>query len=98
MTKPRRFRVSYTVDVEVIVNDPDVFNRITGPKGDEWRAEMYNFHTERDVVEHLAFNALLNGACHVHDLEGWADLDATAARMEVDRDSADSDYFKEIKP
>lgn len=94
----RKFRVSYTVDVEVVVNDPDVFDRITGPKGDEWRAVFYGLHTEHDVIGHLAFNALLNDVRQAYDLDGWGDLDADAATMSVDRDSAVGDDIEEHKP
>lgn len=84
----RKFRVSYTIDVEVIVNDADVFDRITGPSGDEWRAEFYGMRTERDVVDHFAFNAIANRVCQANELDGWADLGENAATMTIDRDNS----------
>jgi hypothetical protein len=67
----------------VEINDPDVIERVTGPKGDEWRSQMYNLHTKEDVIQHLAYNALVNGVGHASKLEGWADLPEGAATMSV---------------
>jgi len=66
---------------EITITDPDVIERVTGPKGDEWRAQLYNLHTEEDVLSHLAFNCLFNGVEQVNRLDGWADLPNDAATM-----------------
>lgn len=80
MTEPRK---RILVEVEVTINDRDVIERVTGPKGDIWRAQLYDLHTEEDVLDHLAYNAVANGVRQVNRLEGWADLPDDAAVMEV---------------
>ena len=71
--------------VRVTVNNSDVIERVTGPKGDEWRAQLYNLRTEEDVLAHLAYNALANGCENATMLDGWADLPADAVSMKVER-------------
>lgn len=78
--------VETTVDVEtpvkITINDEDVIERVTGPKGDEWRAQFYNLHTESDALDMLAYNCAVNGAERVNQLNGWGDLPDDAATME----------------
>lgn len=69
--------------VEIDINDPDVIERVTGPKGDEWRAQLYNLHTEEDVLQHLAYNCAVNGQQNAASLDGWADLPVDAVQMQV---------------
>jgi hypothetical protein len=77
------------VEVEVAVIDPRVYERVTGPEGDQFRATCYDLHTEQDVDEYLA-KACLDGYDDASQLDGWADLLSGAATMrahsaEVDR-------------
>src|SRR5690242_4364091 len=74
-------------EVEIAISDPDVIERVTGPKGDEWRAQVYNLHTRDDVLEHLAYNCAANGAENARLLDGWADLPAEAVSMRLRGDS-----------
>ena len=74
-------RVQLVAGCDVTINDPDVIERVTGLKGDEWRAGLYNLQTEEDVLGHLAYNCLLNGVERVNQLDGWADLPDAAATM-----------------
>jgi hypothetical protein len=69
--------------VRVTVKDPDVIERVTGPKGDEWRELLYQLHTEADVLEHFAYNAVANGVGRCNVLDGWADLPDDAATFDV---------------
>lgn len=71
------------VVVEIEIHDRDVIERVTGPKGDEWREHLYDLRTEQDVLEHLAANAIRNRIWRANQLEGWADLSDDAATMEV---------------
>jgi hypothetical protein len=80
----REFIVTVERQVKVTVNDPDVLDRVTGPEGDGWRAQLYDLHTEEDVLRHLAANCLFNGQENARLLDGWADLPAEAVRMEVE--------------
>lgn len=80
---PERFRVPLEVWVEVTVNNRDVIDRVTGPEGDDWRADLYPLHTRDDVLEMLADNCARNGVQYANKLDGWADLPADAAVMEV---------------
>lgn len=59
----------------------DAITRITGPGGDEWRSQMYALHTEAEVYQHWAYNALSNGVVSVNQLDGWADLPDDAVRF-----------------
>jgi hypothetical protein len=77
------------VEVEVTVTDPRVYERVTGPEGDQFRATCYDLRTEQDVDAHLA-KACLDGYDDASQLDGWADLPRGAAEMrahsaEVDR-------------
>ncbi len=83
MAEAKTRTLTLETDVTVTVNDPDVIERVTGPKGDEWRAQLYNLRTEDDVLDHLAYNAAANGATRANELDGWGDLPDDAATMEV---------------
>jgi hypothetical protein len=83
---------------EITINDPDVIERVTGPKGDEWRSYAYNLHTEEDVLGHLAYNCLLSGAERVNQLDGWADLPGDAATMQRAMNSVDVLYVNTLEP
>jgi hypothetical protein len=91
------FRVTACVVVEVTVNDPDVFERITGPNGDEWRASMYNLRTEGDVLEMFFHNAVQNGCTDLGPLDGWGDLPREAATFRV-TDNYDHEYVELSTP
>lgn len=69
--------------VLITINDSDVLGRVTGPGGDEWRAFAYPFHSEADVLNHFAYNAVANGVGRCNVLDGWADLPDDAARFDV---------------
>lgn len=73
--------------VDITVNDPDVFERVIGPNGDEWRSYAYDLRTKGDVVRHLTFNAIVNGVEEINKLDGWADLPDGACTMRVIRDA-----------
>jgi hypothetical protein len=77
------YDVFVSTTVRVTINNDDVIERITGPRGDEWRAAFYPLHTRDDVINHLAFNAITNGVTRARTLEGWADLADDAATMDV---------------
>jgi hypothetical protein len=79
------FATEMTVYATVIVNDPDVIERITGPDGDEWRKQFYpTIETAENVMEHLVFNAVVNGVHDIARLDGWADCDSDAVKVEID--------------
>lgn len=87
------FSVVATIYVTVKIHDPDVIARVVGASGDEWRSQFYPMiATAENVAEHLAFNAISNGVHDISRLDGWADLDASAATVEVD----DADFFAEV--
>lgn len=81
MGYPRTFKVDVNSTVLVVVHDPDVIERVTGPGGDEWRRQMYgSVRTEQDVVEHLAINHHQRVAML---LDGWSDVAIGAATMRL---------------
>lgn len=79
-----RYEVTTTVLASVTVRNPDVIERVTGPGGDEWRSQFYDFHTATQVVEHFAFNAITNGVLDITRLEGWADCVQGDALIEIE--------------
>lgn len=83
-TRPR-YEVTTTVLASVTVRNPDVIERVTGPGGDEWRAQFYpTIETAEDVVEHFAFNAITNGVHDITRLEGWADCAQGDVLIEIE--------------
>ena len=92
----RRFLVTTEVTAEIIVNDEDVIERVTGPDGDEWRSKLYDLHTRDDVLNHLAYNCIVNGRRDVTMLDGWADLSRDVTRMDIIE--VDPLYVNEVKP
>ncbi len=53
--------------------------------GDGWRNVYYPLRTREDVLEHLAYNALIHGVEDASRLDGWADLPRGVLTMRVDR-------------
>ena len=75
-TSPLTREVETSWTIQVIIKNPDVVERITGPGGDEWRSHFYgDIETAEDVAEHFAYNALRNGIYDITRLDGWADCD-----------------------
>ena len=88
--KPAVFGASVETQVEITVHDPDVLERVTGPGGDEWRSHFYPLNDNADVIEHLAYNYVVNGVDDIRRLDGWADVaeDAvTFKRLSTDENS-----------
>jgi hypothetical protein len=83
MSEAKTFHVELIRTVEITINDPDVIERVTGPNGDNWREQLYNLHTEEDVLAHLAGNCLANGQENASNLDGWGDLPVEAVQMKV---------------
>lgn len=84
-TEPKPVTYNRTIEatVRITVKDPDVFERVTGPGGDEWRAAAYDIRSEEEVLEHFAYNAVANGVGRCNVLDGWADLPDDAATFDV---------------
>lgn len=76
---------TYLVDLNLEVTlevNPEVIAVALTPA---WRADFYNLEDETAVLEHLAWNLVVNGA-RLSQLDGWADRDdsdAVVVRMEV---------------
>lgn len=80
------FDVEMRVTVRVTIKDPLVIRRPV-ENIDRWREDLYNLTTRDQVLEHLAYNAVVNGQENGRILDGWADLDVDALTMEVMRDA-----------
>jgi hypothetical protein len=93
--KAVRHSVSLEGHVVVTINDPDVIERVTGPGGDEWREYAYRLHTADEVITHLAYNCIANGAERANQLDGWADLADDAATMGVESIEATGEVITE---
>lgn len=84
------YTASAEVTVKIEVNDREAIERVTGPGGDEWRSYAYKLYTERDVLEHWAYNAVANGVERVNRLDGWGDMDDDAVRMWIEVTDVDA--------
>jgi hypothetical protein len=90
-----------TVRVEVgddgaILRAVDNHDATGSPQADErsgngWRNVYYPLRTPDDVLEHLAYNAIVNGVEDASRLDGWADLSPRVVTMRVT--DADLDYL-----
>jgi hypothetical protein len=81
MAEPQGFVVVFTTAVHLTIADPRVFDRVTGPEGDEFRAQLYDLRAQDDVLEHLAYNCVANDQRDATLLDGWADLPKKAVQM-----------------
>lgn len=76
----------HTVRVEstVIINisDESVLSRLDDPEF----VKDWGFKDVEHVLEHFAYNAVANGATDVDRLDGWADVNWDAVRMNVEVD------------
>lgn len=82
MTK-KMYTLPIEANVHILVNEsapPDLFSR---GQDAAWAASMYGPMTERQILEHWAFNAVVNGILHVSSLDGWADVARDAVDIEV---------------
>lgn len=61
----RRFDILLMCEVEI---DDEVIAAVDH----DWRKNFYRLETAEDIVEHVAFNLLVNGA-NLSQLDGWAD-------------------------
>lgn len=68
--------------VKITINDPDVVTRAVKNK-DGWWETICPLYNEAEVLEHLAYNTVMNGVTSANDLDGWADLPRDAATMQV---------------
>ena len=64
----RKFKVTYTVVVELEIPQ-EVFDAVD----DDFRKHIYDFRSDDEVAEHLAYNFARNNVCSVDSLDGWAD-------------------------
>lgn len=80
----RTYEVEMRVPVRITVNDERVIDHPVN-NVDGWRDDLYNLRTRDEVLEHLAFNAVCNGAENALRLDGWADLPENAVQMDIDR-------------
>lgn len=90
MSDPARYEVHAATVLTITVRDADAIERVTGPKGDEWRAQFYRLTTAEDVLEHWTYNTLINGVRDVQRLEGWADLAEDAVTIDVEYGGLDA--------
>jgi hypothetical protein len=76
------FDVEMQVTVRVTIKDPLVIRRPV-ENIDNWQGDLYPLFTQDDVLEHLAYNAVVNGRENARLMDGWADLPEDAVKMEV---------------
>lgn len=75
----RKFLVQFSVEVEV---EQALLDSVLT---DEWRSQMYNFHTPEQVAGHLAFN-FIQGT-ELTSIDGYADQDpkrASSGPIDID--------------
>lgn len=95
------FEVGLNVTVVVEINDENAITRCVEnqdeegrPQPDErggsgWRNIYYRLLTREQVLEHLAYNASVNGIDDASRLDGWADLERGVVTMHVDHAALD---------
>lgn len=89
-----RLPTTYADAVPVAPTHPEPLVNLTGPTIYVTRAALpgfYGYTTRDEVLRHLAFNAVVNGAEDVTVLDGWADLPGDACGMVVRRRDVEFD-------
>lgn len=80
----KEFNVGVEATVKITVNDYDnVIGRYL-EGGEAHGQHPYGLTTEDEILEHLAYNAVSNGVWHASSLDGWVDLDDSAAVMNIE--------------
>lgn len=69
------------VDVVITIHDDAPKDVISRCFTKEWRDSMYTLRDEDEVIEHLAYNAAINGVEDVSRLDGWADVPRGMVKM-----------------
>lgn len=82
MSKTNR-TVSMIVEVEITVSDGAPEDVISRGITDDFREVLYDFRSEDEVIEHLAYNCIANGVEDAVRLDGWADLEPGLLTMAV---------------
>lgn len=87
------FAVSVTQELYIVINDPNVIDRVLQNQDDEgvpqerkrggsgWRDHFYDLRSEEEVVEMIA-SAYALYRSEINSLDGWADLPASAVTYE----------------
>lgn len=81
----RKIIVGVECDVEITINNHgrDALERVIGPKGALWRAQLYDLRTEAEVLQHWSFNAVANGVRDVSQLDGWSNMEQGSVTFEL---------------
>ncbi len=77
----RKFTVRFSGEVTLELAD-----EVISVVDDEWRANLYQLDTVDEIVQHLAYNVVVNNAELSH-LDGWADQpdsNMKASRVDID--------------
>lgn len=75
--------VSMIAEVEIIASDDAPADVISRGTTAEFRESLYDFKSEDEVIEHLAYNCIVNGVEDAIRLDGWADLKPGVLTMQV---------------
>lgn len=77
------FDITTEVTVRITVNDRvGVIDRYL--EGGEFHGQHpYSVDSQKEILRHLAYNAISNGVTRANALDGWADLADDAAVMDV---------------
>ena len=65
----RNFHVELSVEADILIDDA-IFEMVD----DEWRKDFYDLSTIEEIVNHIAYNVIVNHTS-VSNLDGWASLD-----------------------
>lgn len=91
MSTIREVEVEIKATVEIIVDDDapkDWLSRVTD------HDFPYRMKTENAGLEHLAFNATVNGVRDANDLDGWADVLRGMVRVNVKQRDFEAEVVK----
>lgn len=82
--------VTITYTVEVLFNDPDVWQRCTENR-DNWRGTFADFTTQGQVAECIAVNYTSYHRTLSH-IDGWADMPDSAVSIRTLEERAEAEW------
>jgi hypothetical protein len=82
----RTFTIEITGYAEIEIDD-----EVIEVVNNEWREQFYNLRSEAEIVEHVAYNLLVN-KWQLSQLDGWADQPDDNATVTIEPELTVSAY------
>lgn len=90
MKRKYAIRTEVWVTIEVDEDYTDEWGGLLDPRRQEG---IYNLETRDEMLQHLAYNAVVNGQSDASRLDGWADIPAEHLSMSVDYHTTDPAWW-----